>query len=169
MSFSSQKTIYFWYDEYKLLLFHSFSTLKDFSSSSAWLIHMKCSLTSENDIPIYPSGFKTTFSYCYWLLLFFNTGSSGGIKREAKHFPVAQQCAVTDCRGSSDLFIIGTCFVTNKNRLLLKEMGNSYQHDDLCNLSHFLVAYKSFFLKFSLYFGFLFAFPKYSVQSSGLF
>lgn len=77
---------------------------------------------------------------------FFNTGGSGGIKREAKHFPVAQQCAVTDCRGSSDLFIIGTCFVTNKNRLLLSEMGNSYQHGDLCNLSHFLVAYKSLFL-----------------------
>lgn len=76
---------------------------------------------------------------------FFSTRSSGEIKREAENFPVAQQYAVTDCRGSSDLFIIGTCFVTNKNRLLLNEMGNSYQRDDLCNLSHFLVAYKSLF------------------------
>lgn len=77
---------------------------------------------------------------------FFSTGSSGEIKREAENYPVAQQYAVTDCRDSSDLFIIGTCFVTNKNRLLLNEMGNSYQHDDLCNVSHFLAAYKSLFI-----------------------
>lgn len=44
-------------------------------------------------------------------------------------FLFAQQCAVMHCRGSSELFISGTCFITNKNRLLLKEMGNPYQHD----------------------------------------
>lgn len=74
---------------------------------------------------------------------FFNTGSSGEIKREVENLAVALQCAVIDCRGSSDLFIIGTCFVTNKNRLLLNKIGNAYQHDNLCNLSNFLVAYKS--------------------------
>lgn len=111
--------------------------------------------------------FLIVIDYC-----FFRTGSTGEIKREAGNFPVAQQCTVTDCRGSSDLVIIGTCFVTNKNRLLLNEMGNSYQHDDLCNISHFLVAYKSPFFKttfctlaFSLE---MLAFPSYSVQPSGL-
>lgn len=74
---------------------------------------------------------------------FFSTETSGEIKREAENLAVALQCAVTDCRGSSDLFIIGICFVTNKNRLLLNEIGNSYQHDNLCNLSNFLVAYKN--------------------------
>lgn len=44
-------------------------------------------------------------------------------------FPFGQQSAVTHCRGSLELFISNTCFITNKNRLLWKEMGNPYQHD----------------------------------------
>lgn len=67
----SPKDIPFWYDKYKPLFFHTISTL-NFSPRSAWLIQTKCSLTSENDTPIYPSGFKTAFSYCYWSLFYFS-------------------------------------------------------------------------------------------------
>lgn len=65
----------------------------------------------------------------YWFGVFFVLGVVEERRGKQGTFLFAQQCAVTHCRGSSELFISGTCFITNKNRLLLKEMGNPYQHD----------------------------------------
>lgn len=50
-------------------------------------------------------------------------------RRNSSAFLLGQESAVTYRSGNSELFVSSTCFTTNKNRLLRKEMENSYQHN----------------------------------------